>query len=224
MNETLRYCAGRGTVVNAFRPVADSPYDFVWAGLEAELGCNRLRCSRCGQVVRDGAKWTAEFLDVERSASLHASDEWKPFAVRGWIRSCENDRLYLCRCASWGVKQPARLDDPYYDDFMGPAPASWACAGHPRPEVPFELDGEFLGKETDWRALARGGMLDDRATSRPRSLRRQPALWVERLFRLLEPDPPAAAVTAAVRELLTDADARVRDAAGEFLRRISDRG
>lgn len=178
--------------MNAHRPVADSPFDYVWDGLAPELGCNRLLCSGCGQTVRNEAR--------------------------------QNDRPYRCGCVSWVVKQPTRLDDPYYDDFMGPAPSSWACAGHPRPEPPFELDGETIGEPTDWLALVRGGMLDERATSRPSCLRRAPALWVERLFRMLEPGPMAGAVSTSVRTLLADADPRVRNAAAGVLRRITGLG
>lgn len=181
---TLRFCAGGGTVVNAHRPIAEFPYDFVWAGLAPELGCNHLRCSKCGQDVRNEAR--------------------------------QSDRHYRCGCVSWFVKQPARLDDPYYDDFMGPAPSSWACAGHPRPRLPFELDGETIDERTDWRALVRGAILGERATARPSSLRQQPVLWLERLFRLLEPGP-----SVEVRDLAGDDDPRVRAAISEFLRRYS---
>src|SRR6478736_5878125 len=77
-----RYCTSNGSVVDGLQWLPTEPFDYSWPGGPC-IGCNRLRCSRCGEQV---------MATLPRNTSL---------------------RHYECRCCSHDESGHQILDPTY---------------------------------------------------------------------------------------------------------------
>lgn len=222
MADARNRCARNGRLVGADQPIPEAPYDFVWPSAGPDFGCNQLICRGCGDPVRSQPGFgLRRELTAEETALLYDAARWRKH--KQLVRESRGYRLYVCRCGGHqAVKQPRALDDPYHDDFRHPPPRGWHCGGHPRLELPVDLDGERLTAEgIDWEALIEGAVRDERAKDRPEFARAYAACWWQRLYHLLEHLPQSEAVARAVqRGLVADGEPVLKAAAVDFFRRL----
>ncbi|MBM4438606.1 MAG: hypothetical protein FJ029_15595, partial [Actinobacteria bacterium] len=186
---TPHYCRRSGYLLGPDGRVSEDPAEFYLGEEQVVVGCNRLRCGRCGQLV-----------GVERDP-LPEEQEF---------------RAYRCDCVVHrenGPSRPADFEDP--DTYESALP--WACAGHPAATLPLDLDGIRIAPDTDFPALMRrtlAGWSPELARPGERS---SPVGWAIKLFvRLLDTGIEQRVSTAAAA-CITDADPRVRAAALWFV-------
>lgn len=181
-----RYCTSRGFVVDKSWWLPTEPYDYDWPGGPC-VGCNHLRCSRCGEPV---------------TATL---------------RSGSSVRHYECRCLSHDEGDRQLLDPTYtgypgLSALHDPAPAGWwGCAGHPPLPVPSVVDGVPIVPD-QFREIARTGFASPPFIPPGSSGR---AIWVSRLYWIL-PEALRPELSMAVSELWLDDDPWVIRGALDF--------
>src|SRR5688572_8150252 len=92
-------CAWGGCVVGPAFVVPDEPTEFFHAGVYQVVGCSRLRCARCGELVRNGVGYWPDRQRFDADAAYDALD-WDELP---WMRGPAASpafRLYLCRCTT----------------------------------------------------------------------------------------------------------------------------
>jgi hypothetical protein len=117
-------CDNGGLLVGTAHAIPDDPRAAYREG-GALLGCNRLRCARCGAMVRhfDRVQLTRELLSGDEYAALWSAADPTSFAL---LRAAPvpTVRFYFCECFNFhtagAVSAPSRED------------ADWSCAGHPQ--------------------------------------------------------------------------------------------
>lgn len=200
------YCSEGGILVGAAGSVPADPAEHAWPKAQVLVGCNRLRCERCGQAVVQQPGFAATAATARALAELHAAASWEPFAAGGAVVRQAESRLYLCGCTS----HSERAWSPVVDDPEGRpgGPASWRCDGHPARaameearalvHAGFGEGGEPAAVDRRWgvaeaaERAALGGAVLEQLTS-PESARRMRALG----FFLRNPAAPEAAQVAA---------------------------
>jgi hypothetical protein len=132
----MRYCDGAGWLIGGRHELPSDPTECD-TGQSSIRGCNRLRCGKCGQMVRsvparvrDGA---IDYDTFEYGALYALAD----LAVSPLLESSEDWRFYLCRCDCAHIFCETSCDDR--DNPWG-FPA-WSCAGHPLTGLPRDTDG-----------------------------------------------------------------------------------
>jgi hypothetical protein len=172
----MRSCGPNAELVGGKLWLPVEAFEHGWA---SPVGCNRLRCTKCGEAV------TSSVIGDGGSGGAGAV------------------RRYRCGCAqrdeSW---RSSVAGDP---DGVGPPATSWECAGHPVLELPCVLDGERLEEDADeaaWRELARRGLVTPPLV--PPGLQLG-AVWVTRLYRLLGSAEARRKLGEAVAQLVEDA-------------------
>lgn len=118
------FCDDGGLLVGTGHPMPTDPREAYREG-GSLIGCNRLRCARCGAMVRhfDGVQLARELLSGDEYAALWATVDQTGFPQ---LRAAPipQVRFYFCQCFNFhtagAVAAPSRED------------ADWSCAGHPR--------------------------------------------------------------------------------------------
>jgi len=184
-----RFCLPGPELVGARGWLPPEPFEYGWT---SGVGCNRLRCLRCGGEVR----W-----------------EVLPDAV---------SRRYACACRGYEVSEIIQIQGYEDYHYMYPAIGQphpylgdWRCAGHPDLALPAVLDGLPIAAATDWAAVARAAILNP--PFRPPGVDLHP-VWLLRTYRLLGDDPVRHDLAGAVAACLDSADARLVTGAHQFFR------
>lgn len=200
-------CPRDGYLVGATSDVPTDPTDHAIDGLPI-IGCNRLRCLRCGVLVRStvGLSLLAEPASIYDIPVLIASESGGPV-----VAGPSERRLYFCRCSHWeedGV-QPLEDEDP--DSYRSSPDVPWRCDGHPAIALPHNIDGTVVWSQADLSALAERALHGE-----------VPAQdgWLVRLHARLSP-VDAAVVTATAMAGMENADPRVRLCALRFFAHVS---
>jgi hypothetical protein len=201
---TLNYCKTGGTCVGTDDWLPARPFDYDWVPRSPYVGCNRLRCQLCGAEVRSLAFF-------ELPTDLDAPQLYEILGAGDTARLTPQPfgRIYACRC--YAIEAVALVRTQPLGDMQKQLP--WSCEGHPRLEVPVELEGIPLDG-SDWKAVARQA-LDHPIVLHP-EMTNHPGFWLQRLYRLLAPRPAAEEVSRAAGELLLDPEVRVRLGAISF--------
>lgn len=131
----MNYCARSGFLVG---PQYSIPSDATEVGVEGlpAIGCNRLRCARCGVAVRNT-------IDPPLPA-----------------------RRYFCRCSHWSEADLQALEDDDAESFRSSPAVAWRCQGHPPIGLPHDIDGAVVRSQAELIALtscAMEGALPPRA-------------------------------------------------------------
>lgn len=121
------YCSDGGWLVPAAGTVPADPKEHQTSGRSPHVGCNRVRCSVCGELLisRVGYEVAPDARAI--APQLFASADWGPFIARGQLVSHPSARLYVCRCRAEIVVADTSLAADN-DDMPTP---TWACDGHP---------------------------------------------------------------------------------------------
>lgn len=213
----MRFCFGEGRFVDAYGALPDIGFEAVGDPLYPDLGCSRLRCSRCGQAVRDAVGlMPLGALPLDQARALHgALDAGRGVdaATLAAFRDDGSARFYVCGCGGQYVSVRGRYLSASasggVEDLTGPTPDGWACAGHDDPPAPGVIDGEALppGDDAAWDALAHGALRGERARARPDYLADPPHAWCRRMLWLLAGSAEGDALGAALGRLVILRDA-----------------
>jgi len=188
-------CPCSGYQVGAQREVPEDPTDLAVEGLPI-IGCNRLRCLRCGVPVRN-------------SVSPEA------------LRADPGPRVYSCDCRTWREYGVQALEDDDPETFRASPDVPWECEGHPAIVPPHDIDGGFAGSQAELVTLARRAVHGE-YPPRTRSADTAKGDWLVRFRARLHP-ANAAAVTSAVTDYLDDPDPHTRARALHFFTHVWDR-
>jgi hypothetical protein len=211
----MNHCDTGGWVVGP-RPLSDDPadYDVEWL---PKLGCNRIRCRRCGCMVRSIAGWRSRDTgpaDVRAfAAEIPMLYETADLTTSPRLEPGKNVRFYLCKCDYHEErdKHPLREKDT---EWAISVVAKWECDGHPLMDLPRAIDGIVVTADNLGQLVrdALHGWLPPnvRETDKPR------ARWLGRLHARLAGTPFADIVAAAVSASSTDPDPAVRERAQQF--------
>ncbi len=193
----MNHCDTGGWVVDA-RPLSADPSDFDADGLP-KLGCNHIRCSQCGQIVRSVAglrprgmgpadlkAFTKELPALYAAADLASSPRLEP---------AKASRFYLCHCLYHREDRMHPLTEKDSEWAIGVTDV-WRCDGHPVVQLPHDFDGVTVTAEglDELVGKALSGWLPPRArdADKPR------ALWLARLHARLTGTKHADEVARAV--------------------------
>lgn len=185
-----------------------SPYDFAWPGNRLGIGCSRLRCGRCGEMV---ASWTGGVPSKPWSkadiARIHA-EGLRPL-VGTLITAQEDGRTYACACFVHGEFYGRGMTEPEEAWEMATRPP-WRCAGHPALIPPEMLDDLEItdGMDVD-------GIVEAELATSPQHGPWRDA-WLSRLWHVLHPSKLADRLDAAVAARITDDRVAVRLRAIDF--------
>ena len=168
----------------------EDPYVYTGVSSETVVGCNRLRCKDCGEMVRF---------------------ETKPETI--------HFRLYECGCRKhecWGRLDHVNAipdSNPYSDQVYS---LPWVCAGHPIHELPFQFEGTEISERQDFEALVKGVLAGRMPRRKTRGPEKQPLEWLLRLYSLVLDTGIEDRLGRAVGTCLVDPNRRVRARAVEF--------
>src|SRR5437879_4997539 len=104
----MNRCDSGGWVVGN-RPLPDDPVDHDLA-LLPKLGCTRIRCRHCGQLVRSagGLAMKQRGTTIDLKALYGVADlSTSPLFVRD-----SEDRFYFCHCTYHTESEQHQLDEP----------------------------------------------------------------------------------------------------------------
>lgn len=214
-------CANRGYLVGARRELPTDESDFSWDGRQPAVGCNRLKCSACGAMVRQRSGWLVD-RDVVRVGApdyrvrideLYDRDDWRSLSS---VRPDETYRVYVCRCGFVTESGELALAFSTSDGIAGSQNTiPWSCDGHRPVTLPFALDGEVLATEGDIVDKARrafAGWLPSALVGPVHGT------WTSRLYGRSSGTPFTSTIEALTVRSLSDADLNVRAGALRFLR------
>jgi hypothetical protein len=196
----MNNCARNGFLVDATSPLTEDPTDLQVEGLPV-VGCSRVRCDRCGALVRNApglAFKTRDDVAAPQLAALYASADLTSSALLHQTRP--EWRLYLCKCARWLETSHHGCAEPDPDD--GDPDMPWRCEGHPLISLPHDLDGVVVASKDELRELAVRGF-HDVAPPRVRPADKVRGEWLARLYVRLSPgdaEVVAAVVLASVED------------------------
>lgn len=206
----MNLCNGGGHLVggNAWLPV--DPGDYFRAAYSiSDIGCNRLRCQRCGQMVRHALGYAvAPAFDA---ATLFAMRDWS--VLTGAVPDGrEQGRLYVCACNVLVEHAGCQLDqsgerDP---DILPP----WRCAGHPGLRPPGTIAGVDVELSNGWAPLVAAHL--ERTTALHPSVDRFPGFMLTRIYQALEALSDQEALACAVADRAADTSLRARQAVALF--------
>jgi len=136
----VNLCSEGGYTVGPDKPLPADPTDYLTPGAPGVLGCNQLRCKRCGAPVRHVVGRAVAAGTTFGEAYAQADLATSPVL----IDDATQDRRYLCRCAAWLESASHRMEDPRMP---------WRCAGHPTVELPHDIDGVMVAEPLEELAL-----------------------------------------------------------------------
>jgi hypothetical protein len=207
----LNHCNAGGYCVSANEWLPVEAFDFDWVQLSPIIGCNRLRCGKCGIDVRS-------MLGFELPPDLQATEEEVYALVDAGDSSrftkSPKCRIYACRHFSTVARSFFRAQPE--NDYAPYTP--WGCGGHPGLSLPAVLEGVAIDPHTDWGKLARQSFAGTLGVSLHPSVDREPGFWLMRLYRLLAEQPVAPKIAHAAADAVLDPDPRVRLGAIVFFR------
>ncbi|MFT3706333.1 MAG: hypothetical protein QM817_01575 [Archangium sp.] len=210
-----RVCQDHGLLVDGGTRLGTDPCEFFESGSLAALGCSRLRCSECKELVRAGPPgWGFKEGTRRTVGELFAAPRWEelPFLeLKKPVLSFDQPvRLYACKCSSWTAERVDRIDNEH--DSPNDPMVSWACEGHPLPQFPLTLGQLTLSEGTDCKVIVHRILQG----SEPRALETRrsdgeegPALWLWWLYVYLRGLPMADRLSEAIAERLDDWDPHV---------------
>lgn len=203
----MNVCGEGGWLVHGEARIPADPTDF-HGGTLPVIGCSRLRCSACGQVVRNAAGYAFASEDQDLAALYATADLTTVLA-----RTQPKLRLYLCRCRHFLEQHQHRLEEPDPDYTTDPN-TPWRCEGHPGVVLPHDIDGVTVTEDGIAELVAKnfGGWAPPDA---PPAFR-QGARWAARLYVRLTGTAAQDGVASAAAALLDDASPAVRAHALHF--------
>lgn len=207
----MNFCPDGGFIVDGDGEVPDDPTAHAHELLPA-VGCNRLRCSTCGVIVRTARGVALDNREVSKPAVYEAPDITK---APGMVSTLPAFRFYICRDHALIAKEWSRLDekDPDVRVDLG---VPWRCSGHPVVELPHTFDGVVVNGDADLVDLVnRAAKQRFVPPGAPAEVRRG-AVWLARLYHWLEGSRWQDVLAGAAAALLDDADAKVRGYALQF--------
>jgi hypothetical protein len=213
-------CRGGGRLVPADGHLPTAPWEFDADPACYVVGCNRLRCGSCGQLVQVRGPWRLLRGDIEWPTA-HADPAW-PTGTTGGVEHDPTVRLYICACQGWvadRVRAPELSMD--WEPFLGEEAPPWSCDGHPPVTLPWAVDGVVWGDPEGAAALTRQA-LEGALASVPRFLQAEPSAWLVRCERLLGHTKLAGVIRRVCANSLGDPDAKVRARAADLLRFRAD--
>ena len=203
------FCSHGGTLVSGDRWVAtDSSEHSHWSTGDV-VGCNNLRCRRCGEAVRNATdvRPAREGRPEAFWEILAATEDWTSLP---WIEPAPTIRLYACSCYVWTEAIQRRTAPPDWED--GDPVFPWRCAGHPVATLPLEMDGLTLDEATDLGSVV-APVLAGRTPAGARKMSGgMPVAWLCRLYTRLAGLPQADQVALAISRGLTGADGEIGEA------------
>ncbi len=213
MNPTLRYCRDNPQMVGLDGEgwLSTNPIDYDWNNYQPSIGCNNLYCMKCNAQVRWRLRIGVADWSRFRTEEIYILDDWLAHPAMGpekagWIR------FYLCRCSFWPAITTLPTDD---SEEQGPH-LPWQCAGHPKPQLPIELDGIHVDVDTDFATLARRTLPRYWPAAFGELKVDGYAFWLRRLYHLLPEPSQQQALSKAVADMLTDPLPELRSAALRF--------
>lgn len=205
----LRHCHDGGYVVSGKNRIPEDLCEYQHPHVAALIGCNRLKCGRCGDWVRHGPPGRVAKDDVRpRLAEAYEAASWSELPYLK-TESTRSYRLYVCRCSAWAGRRDYLMHDPDPSPFSQPI-LPWFCAGHEVPTFPLELGhGEHameISSQADAETLA-NRILDGWC---PRRIdikdKDGPAQWLAWMYAYLLGLPEADAFSRACAAQLADTD------------------
>lgn len=172
-------CVHAGAVVGARHHLPTEAWGR-WTGGGPAVGCNRLRCERCGENVRQETGFELMSPPPEPERVFTAPD-WRQ--VAGLRATDGRERLYACRCRLH-VEAAQHLLDAVPREFTD-LDLPWRCAGHPAPPWPLSVDGMPLDDDTDVAGLIRQVLDGSRPMPSWADSTRHRSYWLERLTSLV---------------------------------------
>src|SRR5262245_59968207 len=105
-----RRCAYGGLLVEAKTRLPSDLCEYFCRETLVLLGCNRLRCERCGEWVRNQPRLALEEGVPRDIPALFASQAWTdlPFVYRS-----RDLRLYACRCTVWEAANNNEIENDH---------------------------------------------------------------------------------------------------------------
>jgi hypothetical protein len=213
----MNRCGRNGYLVDATQTVPSDPTDFFVEGLPV-VGCNTIKCGRCGATVRNATGLAFKTRDDVPSDELAALYATADLATSPLLHATQPGwRLYLCKCSRWLETTQHALEEPDRDALTDPD-MPWACAGHPTITLPHDIDGVRVATVGELRDLAVRG-LHGVAPGKTRDRDKPRAAWLARLHSRLEP-AQAAVLTNAALGALRGTSPTTRAFALHFLRMV----
>lgn len=195
-----RTCEAGGLLVDARTRLPGDVCEYYRSATRVTVGCNRLRCRRCGAWVRSLPNWGLPDGGIAAKTLYEAAD-WAGLATPS-----RGARLYACTCAAWEAVVTNQIDN----DHEAPSDPNvpWGCEGHPAPELPAQLGALRLADDADWDAVVDQILAGaaPRALSLPNGQREGPDVWLDWLYAWLAELPASDALSSAVAARLDDRD------------------
>lgn len=206
----VNFCSWAGILIGGSRELPSDPavYD---DGHEPHRGCSRLKCHKCGHMVRSvPASVRNPHAELDHAAMYALPD----LAASPLLEASEDWRFYLCQCDHEHVSGQETCDDR--DAPWGAARLHWSCAGHAVAELPRDVDGVEVTPATlaDVVTRALHGWTPPGASG----AKRHGPGWAARLARLFAGTPWQDAIAAAALPVLEDPDPAARSRALNLLR------
>jgi hypothetical protein len=215
-------CFNDGHLVGGQFEVPEDPSDYCWSSRDPVVGCNRLRCTVCGEAVKQQLGY---FLVAELPASraewkswtalLYGQADWSgvPYVSRN-----AGSRTCVCHCGpvteSWmkGLAISSVDGDPYSGNRI-----PWTCQGHAAAILPLTLHGERVESHAVAALAQRALQGWAPAVALPTS-----GGWAETLYRRLGGNAAAHEVVVAARTALTSGNLNARSGAIDFFSWVRD--
>ena len=201
------------------------PTEYCWLGREPVVGCGHLRCSVCGQIVKQKPGYLipgqlAAFGSAEwrqRVDALYDIDDWDELA---FLQHEPTYRLYVCRCGPVEESFERALSMTSVDgNPEGGNPIPWTCQGHPVVTLPAVVSGVSIPDEAALADLVRRA-LGGRLSPPPDDV--TASAWPRRLLDRLAGGAAEQTIKDAARAALRDSDVDVRVGAIELFRSVPD--
>lgn len=218
-------CAYDGWLVGPQREIPADATEYCWLGRDPVVGCGHLRCSVCGETVKQKPGYLipgplAGFGSSEwrqRVDALYDSDDWTGLA---FVKSEPTYRLYVCRCGPVEESFERGLSTTSIDgNPEGGNPIPWTCQGHPVVTLPAVIDRVAILDDTALAEIVRRAL---GGWTPPDAQTVSPVVWTRALLDRLAGGAAADTITRAAREALTSSDVNVRVAAVELFRSVPD--
>lgn len=204
-----RVCADRGLLVDGDTRFASDPCEYYDGAIGALVGCARLRCERCGALVRGGPPGVTirDGASID-AAKLYAAPDWSALPAferrEPALRNERRVRFYACKCQRWEAARVDAIDNDH--DSPSDPDLPWACAGHPVPELPLVLGELSISAKPDWAAVV-NRVLDGscpRALGLPHDNGDGPSVWLGWLYAYLRGTPGADGLSSAIADRFAD--------------------
>jgi len=211
--DIAHYCRFGGALVSGRIPLSVDSSEYDPLTVAPVIGCNRLRCTQCGCIVKIGRGFFCENGEEDsRALELFETEDWSKLP---FLTKIHFSRLYACRCRAWNSISTQFLADPerdYTDPFI-----PWSCSGHPRAGLPFLVDGFSVETGCDFECLVAKVIGEDWTPPEAQlTFQEMPAQWLIRLYSRLLGLPEADQLSLAISEHASNGDEWCRGAGFYF--------